>query len=54
MAHPFRSVVFSLAAPIEVGAMLPRIKICGKEILMRDGKHLDAVVLDPKTGWPVP
>ena len=21
---------------------------------LRDGKHLDAVVLDPKTGWPVP
>ncbi len=21
---------------------------------LRDGKHLDVVVLDPKTGWPVP
>jgi len=21
---------------------------------LRDGKHLDAVVLDPKTGWVIP
>lgn len=21
---------------------------------LRDGKHLDAIVLDPKTGWPMP
>ncbi len=38
-------------------------KVTGSKVLttdvkgfkpLRDGGHLDAVVLDPKTGWPVP